>query len=133
MGYVSEEQKALIRAINEAVRGTGYKGGDVVHHGPENQFANSPGVDYPVTAFEPDGSIVSIPEGPRGRSAQHLKRYFLRRINEGWHMWPNRRWNWDARGTPHERQYSPVQGWPDEDAPLLLSELSDDNDGPDGP
>lgn len=134
MGYVSQEQKDLIHRINVEVGKAGYNGGDVVHHGPENQFARSPGVDYPVTAFEPDGSIVSIPEGPPGRTAQHLKRYFLRRINEGWHMWPNPRWNWDARGTPRERQFNSVQGWPDEDAPILPAViLSDDNDGPDGP
>ena len=51
-GFITESQQRTIREANEAVRRRGYKGGDVIHHGAEQNFLLSPGVDYPITAID---------------------------------------------------------------------------------
>ncbi len=118
MGNISEEQKELIRKINQAVEETGYTGGKVVHHGPENQFTQSPGVDYPETVFEPgpsSGWILIIDEGPEGKKDLYLKRYFHQKKMCGWYLKPNeKRWGWGP--------YDPVRGYREEDAPPARKE-----------
>ena len=48
-------------AINNGVRDGGFEGGNVVHHGPANRFADElEAADFPVTAFTPDGNMHSI-------------------------------------------------------------------------
>ncbi len=110
-GLITEAQKDLIKKLNKAVRDNGYPGGDVSHHGPETQFFESPYVDYPITIFDPKGPngeplIISIPKGPDGFRDVHLKRYYEKKIRQGYWLYPNTydtaNWNWQPRGTPDE-------------------------------
>ncbi len=128
-GNIAQWQIALVDEINGAVQATGYFGGNVVHHGPENQFTKSPGPDYPIVAFEPSGRIVSLEEGPEGFADLFLKRYFFQKVRVGWNLWPNRRWNWELEGTDEFQPFSMLLGWPDANGPIL-DEESDDGDAP---
>ncbi len=126
-GNITQWQIDLVAEINDAVKLTGYTGGDVVHHGPENQFTKSPGVDYPVVAFEPSGRIIALEQGPEGFEDIFVKRYFFQQVRAGWKLWPNRRWNWEANGTSDFRPFSMMLGWPDAQGPII-DIISDDND-----
>ena len=126
MGYITSRQRNLVRRLNSAVAATGYQGGRVVHHGPENQFTCSEKLDYPMTAFEPDGSVYTIEPGPSGAAQMPLKRYFQRKVSEGWAITPNPNWNWQ----PAAAGSGP--GWEDPDTtpkvPPACSARTDDND-----
>jgi hypothetical protein len=62
-GFISPEQQEALQELNEAIRGRGYEGGNVVHHGAEENFFKSPGIEgEAITAFEPNGNIISIPK-----------------------------------------------------------------------
>ncbi len=120
-GFITPGQSRLLEALNARVRATGYVAGNVSHHGPENHYSGSPYVDYPITAFEPAedgrGRVVAIPMGPAGFRDIHLKRYLLRKRQEGYDLVPNpeaRGWQWHAWG-----DYSAVTGWDPRDAPTL--------------
>ncbi len=112
-GLITEAQKDVLMKLNEAVKGVGYTGGNVSHHGPETNFNESPYVDYPIIVFDPgvpDSSntivpntakIIAIPQGPKGFRDLHLKRYFERKIRQGFWVYPNTyitaNWFWNNR------------------------------------
>lgn len=113
-GFINEEQKQLLVELNAAAKAAGYDGGNICHHGPENQYPASPGNEYPVTIFEPSGRIVSVSEGPKGYSDLHLKRYFARKKRAKWYLEPNtvsKGWRWE-----YWRDYDPIKGYDDRDA-----------------
>lgn len=125
-GLIAEAQKDLMDEINEAVKATGYTGGNVTHHGPETNFFKSPYVDYPITVFDPDGqngpTILSIRKGPRGFRDVHLKRYYEKKLREGYWLYPNTfkdsaNWKWKLRGEP--KDISEFRGWEYADDPSL--------------
>jgi len=109
MGGIRPFQVDLIRRINHAVRiRANYIGGDVTHHGPENLFDKSPGPDFPITAFEASGYIITIPQGRKGRSDYWLKRYFHQLRTRDWIIQPNRAaWRWGD----YEPESWPGIGW----------------------
>ncbi|MEL6124187.1 MAG: anthrax toxin-like adenylyl cyclase domain-containing protein, partial [Bacteroidota bacterium] len=127
-GLITDLQLELLGELNDAVRDAGYMGGDVSHHGPENQFYvlqkpkdGSPYVDYPITAFYPDengrGRILGIPRGPVGYRDIHLKRFMAQMRRRGYNLYENVAspgWQWS-----HHRKYNYAQGWDDRDAPNL--------------
>ena len=131
-GFITERQKDLVADLNEAVKTIGnYKGGNVTHHGPENQYyiagnpnKGSPYVDYPIIAFEPDdsrsskkGRIRAIPKGKPGFRDIYLKQYMARMRRKGYNLYPNQvavGWKWD-----HYHTYSFHKPWDDRDAPKL--------------
>jgi hypothetical protein len=116
MGAVNAEQKELIALMNHAVRIRGkYTGGNVVHHGPETQytFSRPSMVDFPLTAFEPDGTIRTIEADAPPHRWRHVKRYFALQRRAGWHLEPNRRWLWEW-----DRPYTESDGYHDQDPPL---------------
>ena len=128
-GFITPEQDNLLTKINAAVKATGYEGGNVSHHGPENQFyilsnpsEGSPYVDYPITAFykqEGVGKILAIPRGEKGFRDVHLKKFMARKRREGYDLFENIHspgWAWN-----HYRKYNYERGWPDRDAPKLLA------------
>ena len=138
-GLISEAQKDVLDQLNAGVKATGYKGGNVSHHGPENQFFKSPYVDYPITVFDPGNpedpesqpQIISIPKGPDGFRDLHLKRYFERKIRQGYWLYPNEygtaNWKWISRRNDPEKW----TGWKDEDdSSLTLGEDVEDIDPP---
>jgi len=129
-GLITEQQKIVLKSINKTVQETGYSGGNVSHHGPETQFFKSPYVDYPIIAFDPGitdennkiiedtDKIIAIPEGPPGFRDLHLKRYFTRKIRQGFWIYPNpystANWYWKQR-RPLGSSELEFFGWRDED------------------
>jgi hypothetical protein len=112
VGQITSEQEALVGKLNAAVHATGYSGGNVVHHGPENQFEFSPYIDYPLTVFMPDdipngffyggsnGTILSIDMGEPGFRDINLKHFVNDMRNEGYDLYtnvkaPGWKWTWD--------------------------------------
>ena len=132
-GACTRKQLELIVALNDAVQATGYLTGWVTHHGPENQYRDSPYIDYPILAIDAgdlpqDGkaSIQLIRMGPVGFRDIHLKRYFAEKIRQGYNLFPNDApragWLWEAR-----RPYDNRTGFAPRDAvglPPYVSELS---------
>ena len=113
-GQITPRQKLIIDKLNAAVASTGYTGGGVSHHGPENQFSQSPYVDYPLTVFAPGsisygvlkeatgGKILSIPMGPKGFRDIHLKRFVNAMREQRYDLYGNPnptakgwKWSWD--------------------------------------
>ncbi|RLD22529.1 MAG: hypothetical protein DRI69_00895 [Bacteroidetes bacterium] len=127
VGQITPEQQDLLKILNQAVEDTGHKGGDVSHHGPENQFSKSPYVDYPLTVFLPgdkdvpgDGEIRIIRKGtnPGFRDAD-LKRLVNQMRKKGYDLYDNTtapgwKWTWNTD----------IDGFELEDSP----ELNDDVD-----
>jgi hypothetical protein len=52
-GNLTPRIAAIRNMINEGVRGTGYRGGNVVHHSDEAGRPNVSSIDYPFIAFVP--------------------------------------------------------------------------------
>ena len=113
-GQITDAQKDIIDKLNLAVANTGYKGGNVSHHGPENQFSQSPYIDYPVTAFVPSwvkygvlkestgGNIITIGMGPPGFRDIYLKRFINAMRAKGFDLYdnptaPGWHWTWDPK------------------------------------
>lgn len=92
-GGVYPWQINLIKEINAAIH---YSGGNVVHHGPENQYDGSPGLDYPNTAFQPDGSIIHIPEAPGVDPSRYLRQYYREQFIAGHVIEVNPSWGWKS-------------------------------------
>ena len=74
-GFTTAGHDETIDAINRAVQGKDpefniqahggkpYEGGNVVHHGAEENFFGTPGLEDPyITVFEPSGAVVQIPQ-----------------------------------------------------------------------
>ncbi len=145
IGIMTGEQKKLLNLLNQSVHHTGYKGGNVAHHGPENQFSNmsftrfhcdgsfkpkeitaNPYFDYPITAFEPDddhrstkGVVRTIRMGPPGYKDINLKRYIAEKRRQGFNIYANPNspsWEWE-----YWRPYSYQEGFDDRDYPELPS------------
>ena len=112
VGQITAEQEVLVEKLNQAAATAGYRGGNVVHHGPENQFNYSPYIDYPLTVFAPDnipnglfntstnGLILSIEMGPPGFRDINLKQFINRMRREGYDLYQNQvapgwRWKWN--------------------------------------
>lgn len=94
-GNITPTQEKTLDKINDAVDN---KGGNVVHHGPENQNVNGrpppyDGPKYPVTAYEPDGSVHTI------ENAQQHKDYVNQKKAEGYNgLDPDPKWGWGEPG-----------------------------------
>jgi pimeloyl-ACP methyl ester carboxylesterase len=119
VGQITPDQLTLLGLLNDAVAETGYRGGKVVHHGPENQFTKSPYIDYPITVFAPDripnglfnqntdGLILSIEMGPPGFRDLYLKQFVNRMRKEGYDLYhnppaPGWKWTWDSESQAYE-------------------------------
>lgn len=74
-GFITPGQQDAIGDLNATIQGRDpgfdptshggkpYEGGNVVHHGGEENFFKSPGIDGDaITAFEPNGNVISIPK-----------------------------------------------------------------------
>lgn len=69
-GSRTPEMAKTIDEVNEAIKtrsvhpdGQPYQGGNVVHHGPESWYADSPGalgIDPEITVFDPDAGPILI-------------------------------------------------------------------------
>jgi hypothetical protein len=128
-GSICDWQVPLIVALNGAAAAGAcpYSGGNLVHHGPETQYAGSPYVDYPIMAFIPawkdqPAHVIAVRQGPPGYRDMHLKRLFGLLKLQGWQIDPNPTavgWQWGI--------YSETSGYeardlapPPEDAPEEL-------------
>lgn len=85
MGVITDRQKGSLMDVNAAVMGAGHKGGRVAHHGTETQNPYTE-LDFPLTSFEPDGSVVSV------KSQVELVDYFNRMVQAGYDLSPNDKW-----------------------------------------
>jgi hypothetical protein len=94
-GAVTAKDEQLIDDLNQAMDRTN---DPVVHHGPANQAPVNPGINYPVTALEPNGNIVSIEKGPAGDPDKNLKDYFNKVNRQGYRMEPHPKWGWQKVG-----------------------------------
>ncbi|MCT4654537.1 MAG: hypothetical protein N4A65_01875 [Cohaesibacter sp.] len=113
LGATSPRQQNLLAKLNEAVSTYGgFENGFVSHHGPENQYKDSPYVDYPIIVFDPTGKTESkdqiylIRQGPPGFRDLHLKRFFSKSNRLGYNLWPNpasEGWKWG--------DYDPQRGY----------------------
>jgi pimeloyl-ACP methyl ester carboxylesterase len=127
VGQITDEQEALVAKLNQAVEDyTEYTGGELTHHGPENQFGKSPYVDYPITVFMPDdvengffngpkGKVLSIDMGPNGFRDIHLKRFINRMREKGYDLYDNTdapgwQWTWNDGIEGFELTDSPMLG-----------------------
>jgi hypothetical protein len=91
MGNVTENDEERIGDLNTKLE---RNDAPVFHHGAANNAPVNPGINYPVTAFEPNGNIVSIPKGPKENPDQYLKEYFNKVNDSGYHMDPHKDWGW---------------------------------------
>ncbi|WP_169729174.1 anthrax toxin-like adenylyl cyclase domain-containing protein [Congregibacter litoralis] len=81
MGTIAENEVATMKALNDAVRETGYKGGKVVHHGPANRFANEfEAADFPIGVALPNGDFMVL------RSASDVRKFYERMARAGYNM-----------------------------------------------
>jgi len=101
VGQLTPRQETLIGKLNAQAN---HPGGNLTHHGPENQFNHSPYVDYPLTVFAPDdkagasgGEIISIQMGGKGFRDINLKNYVNKMRAEGYDLYDNptaKGWKW---------------------------------------
>ncbi|HWX82626.1 MAG TPA: anthrax toxin-like adenylyl cyclase domain-containing protein [Xanthobacteraceae bacterium] len=80
MGNVRPEDLATIKEGNiEALRPVR----PIYQHGAANEAPVDPGLNYPLTAFEDTGKIVSIPKGPPEDPNKFLKEYVAKLEERG--------------------------------------------------
>ena len=61
MGNIGHNEVTAMNKLNDAAKKADYKGGNVVHHGAANRFANIfEAADFPITALLPNGDIKLI-------------------------------------------------------------------------
>lgn len=63
-GAATAKERKLVERVNKAGEKAGYKGGNLSHHGAENQYFDSPGalsVDPSVTVIDPEKGLLTIP------------------------------------------------------------------------
>ena len=63
-GYIDEIDAEALERINKAGERAGYRGGNLSHHGPENQYVGSPGAlanDPYVTIVDPQVGMLHVP------------------------------------------------------------------------
>jgi hypothetical protein len=93
LGNITAGGRELKDNLNQAVVGPERSiDNPVVHHGAANEAPVNPGVNYPVTAYEPSGNVVSI------KDEAALKDYFNTMNAKGYSMQPHPDWGW-SRGT----------------------------------
>lgn len=67
-GAATAEEREIVEKINQAGKRAGFEGGNLSHHGPENQFHLSKGAlseDPVITAIHPSKGAVTIPRCDR--------------------------------------------------------------------
>ena len=105
VGQITSEQTQLLQKLNSKAA---HEGGDLSHHGPENQFSESPYIDYPLTVFTPsdpedavqNGQIMTITMGPPGFRDINLKRFVNDMRDRGYDLYDNTaapgwKWTWN--------------------------------------
>ncbi len=111
LGNINRQNLETITEINTAVYEKTLVRGDVVHHGAANAWKDPP--DYPITAFLPDGSVVSITEGPGNNPALYLKDFIHQQKKLGLTgIDPDPRWEWPS--------YDPYYGFRTEAEKLAM-------------
>jgi len=119
-GFITRMQEKIVARLNKLF---GHEGGNLVHHGAEQNFFRSPGVDYPLTIFQPDGRMFLIPQCDlscmkswcsRNKGRCHggdlpvdpdrlLKDFFHERRMAGFNLDANQRWGWGP--------FNGISGW----------------------
>ncbi|HLF63677.1 MAG TPA: anthrax toxin-like adenylyl cyclase domain-containing protein [Saprospiraceae bacterium] len=119
VGQITPAQISLVQKLNQKAD---HVGGDLTHHGPENQFSLSPYIDYPLSVFAPDeipgpsaGQVITLRQGPEQFRDIHLKRYVNMMRERGYDLYdnpsaPGWKWVWNTTIPGFELADSPDLG-----------------------
>jgi len=81
MGNIGHNEVETMNRLNDAAKLAGYKGGNVVHHGAANRFANEfEAADFPILTLLPNGDAKLI------QSAGELRKLYEKYANRGFKM-----------------------------------------------
>lgn len=98
MGNINSHEMATVDEMNKALKSEKYPDRKLVHHGGENSFINAEStLDFPLSAYSPDGKVAVI------KSEKELKRYFHTQKLRGYDLQPNPAWGWGV--------YDPQKGY----------------------
>jgi len=96
-GNIGIAEVDTMDALNEAVKGKGYAGGNIVHHGPANRYAKHfESADFPITCFTPDGNVHVL------NDVQDVRNFYDTWTKKGYQLDAMNEWNFDqmpATGT----------------------------------
>jgi len=89
MGNINATEMGTVDELNRALKSEKFPDRQLVHHGGENRFMSSGSkLDFPLTAYSPDGKIAVI------KSERELKNYFHAQKLKGFELDPNPFWGW---------------------------------------
>jgi len=89
MGNVNHNEMGTIDDMNRATKSKKYKDRQLVHHGGEASFMNKGSkLDFPLTAYSPDGKVAVM------KSEAEIKAYFHMQKLRGYDLQPNPYWGW---------------------------------------
>ncbi len=98
MGNINANEMATVDELNRALKTDNFPDRQLVHHGGENRFMSaSSQLDFPLTAYSPDGKVAII------YSETELKKYFHMQKLKGFDLDPNPFWGWG--------EFDPVHGY----------------------
>lgn len=90
MGNIGRNEVETMNRLNDAAKNAGYKGGNVVHHGAANRFANElEAADFPIPALLPNGDVKLI------YSPSDLRKLYEKYANRGYKMDHMPGWNFN--------------------------------------
>lgn len=89
MGNIKTHEMATVDEMNRAMKDNKYPDRQLVHHGGENQFMNKESaLDFPLTAYSPDGKKAIL------ENEKEVKKYFHMQKLKGYDLQPNPYWGW---------------------------------------
>lgn len=90
MGNIGVNEVETMNRLNDAAKNAGYKGGNLVHHGSANRFANElEAADFPIPALLPNGDVKLI------HSPSDLRKLYEKYANRGYKMDHMPGWNFN--------------------------------------
>jgi hypothetical protein len=98
MGNINSNEMGTVADMNRAMKSKAHPDRQLVHHGGEASFMNKGSkLDFPITAYSPDGKVAVM------QSEAELKAYFHMQKLRGYDLQPNPYWGWG--------KYDPKKGY----------------------
>lgn len=89
MGNINSNEMGTVDDMNRAMKSDKYPDRKLVHHGGESRFMNKDSVlDFPLTAYSPDGKKAVL------LNEAEVKKYFHMQKLRGYDLQPNPYWGW---------------------------------------